>query len=520
MVDRPVLRNTLANLGGTLLHPVLSIVLVPFYVAYLGLEGYGLIGFFSVVLALLGVFTKGIGTALQKEVAVRHAADGGRLGTLVRSHEVVYAAVGLAIAAALVVLAFFLALRWVVTTTLSAAEIQVCLILIAVRVALALPQSVYQAALFGMERQVRANAILSGTVLVAAIASVIVVVVTRSIVAFYVSELAAAAAGLAALRIAAFGAVRHAAAGEEIQFDAGEVSRLWKFSAGMFWSHGIGLVLTQIDRVAISRLLPLSALGVFTAASAGGRVLGLASAPYLTAVFPRNCQIGRSGDLRRFTDDMLQHARVVAAIALILGVPLFFFAAEILHVWTRNTTIAAEGAAVLRWYVVANVALALASVFYQSELALNAPRFAAYFNTVALVWLPLSAWTLTRLHGVQGAAAAWAIFCLASWMWNFLVVGRLLTGGVRWRGRYALHIVTLTAPFVAAGFAARLLADRFLSGRPAAATALAATLTGVLFAFAYVQFFGLRPPRTARVLEPSSRETFRPDEGKDQECMN
>ena len=58
--------NTLANLSGELINAVLTILLVPFYIRYLGLEGYGLIGFFSALVALLGVFTSGVGAALMR----------------------------------------------------------------------------------------------------------------------------------------------------------------------------------------------------------------------------------------------------------------------------------------------------------------------------------------------------------------------------------------------------------------------------------------------------------------------
>ena len=49
-----LLKNSLANLAGQLLYPLLSILFVPLYIQYLGIERYGLVGFFSVLVALLG----------------------------------------------------------------------------------------------------------------------------------------------------------------------------------------------------------------------------------------------------------------------------------------------------------------------------------------------------------------------------------------------------------------------------------------------------------------------------------
>ncbi|RPI72540.1 MAG: hypothetical protein EHM45_22080, partial [Desulfobacteraceae bacterium] len=91
-----ILQNSLANFFGQFLAPILSILLVPFYIRYLGLEGYGLIGFFSMLITVLGIFTKGLGSALQREIATRSGIPEQRQGLrrLVHTFEVVYWIIG------------------------------------------------------------------------------------------------------------------------------------------------------------------------------------------------------------------------------------------------------------------------------------------------------------------------------------------------------------------------------------------------------------------------------------------
>lgn len=44
---------------------------MPFYLRHVGIEGYGLIGLIAMVVSVLGVFSKGLGSALQREFGRR-----------------------------------------------------------------------------------------------------------------------------------------------------------------------------------------------------------------------------------------------------------------------------------------------------------------------------------------------------------------------------------------------------------------------------------------------------------------
>src|SRR5690242_14901082 len=105
------LRNTLAHAAGQFVYPVLSLLLVPFYLRRLGLEGYGVIGFLTLLSTLLGVFTRGLGTALQREMARRDAdASGATLAPLLRLTEGLYWGIGALLAAGLLVASGFVTL--------------------------------------------------------------------------------------------------------------------------------------------------------------------------------------------------------------------------------------------------------------------------------------------------------------------------------------------------------------------------------------------------------------------------
>jgi len=61
--------NIIANISGTAFTALISIIFVPFYLKYIGAEGYGLIGIFASVQTVLYLLDSGLSTTLNREIA-------------------------------------------------------------------------------------------------------------------------------------------------------------------------------------------------------------------------------------------------------------------------------------------------------------------------------------------------------------------------------------------------------------------------------------------------------------------
>jgi len=62
-------RNLAANLVGNLWMPLLLVAVVPLYVELIGVEAFGLIGFFVTIQILLSQFDLGLSMTLNRELA-------------------------------------------------------------------------------------------------------------------------------------------------------------------------------------------------------------------------------------------------------------------------------------------------------------------------------------------------------------------------------------------------------------------------------------------------------------------
>jgi hypothetical protein len=69
--------NTLANYAGRFWLNLLSFLLVPVYLHYLGVEAYGLIGAFYAVISFINLLDLGLSTTVSREVALRKAVSDG-----------------------------------------------------------------------------------------------------------------------------------------------------------------------------------------------------------------------------------------------------------------------------------------------------------------------------------------------------------------------------------------------------------------------------------------------------------
>jgi O-antigen/teichoic acid export membrane protein len=469
-----LIRNTIANFVGQLLYPLLALALVPFYVRHVGIEGYGLIGLIAMIVSVLGVFSRGLGSALQREFGRRSATPEGcrSLPTLLRSFEVVYWLLGAALGVILAVVALSTGARWIRADTIPHETILTCLGLLALRVALAFPHSVYQSVFIGTERQLQGNVLNALLAVSSAAAGVAAILIFGSVVAVYAAESMLAGLFLLIFRARAFAVLPAVPAVFAVQ----EVRGLLGISTDLIWTNGIGLLITTLDRVVISAALPVAAFGIYTAASSVARAVGLGLNPFLTAAYPETCRTATIGSQQQQVDHLLQTAVVVAALGAAVTMPLAAFSADVLQLWLADAVLARAGAPVVSACALGSLAIGLATVLYQWQMATGATRYGVKFNTAALIWFPLILWLMVARFGLVGAALAWLTYSVAAWAYHIAVTFKPSGLGSAARLAYLRAVTMAVVPMAAIVTITRLVADRLLSASEGRLTVLFAAV--------------------------------------------
>src|SRR5258705_10176943 len=108
-------QNIIANIAGRGWAALMALAFVPLYIKFLGVEAYGLIGFFAMLQASFQVLDLGLSQTMNREMA-RYSTlpeKAGEARDLVRTMEVGYWAIGTFIGAAILASSPFIAGHWI-----------------------------------------------------------------------------------------------------------------------------------------------------------------------------------------------------------------------------------------------------------------------------------------------------------------------------------------------------------------------------------------------------------------------
>lgn len=405
---RTLRRNMTANFAGRVVPGLLTIAAVPPLVSILGAEAYGVIGVFAVLQVVLATLDVGLTTAATREIARNTAAD--RPGTVshlfVASLELVYWVVGAVIALVIGLLAEPIADDWLNPRELSRSEVELALVAAGIALGIRWPVSLYRGVLDGLQLQVRQNAV---TVAAAALrvggGLIVVAAVAPTITAFMVWQIVAAVLELLAMGAAARGALGGLVA--RPRFDLRVLREVWRYAAALNAVSAVALVLTQVDRVVISKWLPLEDLSHYTIALTATGVVPHVAAAVSAAVFPRFVDQLTRGDELSLLRTYSQATHAVAFIAAAVALPLAFFSEEVLRVWVNSDEVARASSDVLTLLAVAYLINALYVVPFGLGIATGRTRTALIANLVAAPIFAVAMIESVPRWGLDAAAALW-----------------------------------------------------------------------------------------------------------------
>ncbi|MFN2566682.1 MAG: lipopolysaccharide biosynthesis protein [Gemmatimonadaceae bacterium] len=405
-------RDTIANLVGRGWVALAALVFVPLYIKLLGVEAYGLVGFAATLQVGLSLLDVGLATTLNRELARMRAGGGAgtaqRQRDLVRTLEIIYWAAAAAIVAIVVLAAPAIAGRWLHPERLSTGSVEHAVRLMGITIALQFPFTLYEGGLLGIGRQVALNVLLvvGATLRFGAVVAVLVWV-SPTIEAFFLWQVAVSAVQTAAGGWLLWRSLPKAAARARYRRDL--LTDLWRFAAGMAGISLTAVVLTQMDKLVLSKLLTLSAFGYYTLATVAAGALYVLFLPLFQAVFPRFSQLVALGDAKALSALYHRSAQALAVLVLPAAAVLGLFSHEVMLLWTRSPEAAAATRVVVALFAVGTALNGLMNVPYALQLAAGWTRLAMYANLVAIAFLLPATVVLAARYGAVGAAIVWVV---------------------------------------------------------------------------------------------------------------
>lgn len=427
--------NLLANFAGLGLPTLLQLALVPVYIRLMGIESYGLIGFYVMLLTMMQVLDLGLCTTMNREMA-RYSTQpdmGDETRDFVRTLELVYWPLGIIAGGILVAMAPLIATRWINPGTLPVPVVKTSIVIMGGLAAAQFPITLYQGGLLGLQRQVLLNSVrIVGAVIGNGGAALILWLVSPTITAFLCWQLAVSSVQAIVLAVCLRRSLPPA--DRTPRFSSVLLRNVRRFAAGMSGITVSSLILSQMDKVILSKMLSLEMFGYYSLAVVVGNGLLILVTPVFNTVFPRFTFLAATGDENGLRELYHLGSQLMAVVIVPAALVVSMFAYELVFLWTGSPVTAAHVAPIVRIFVIGTALTGMMHLPYALQLAHGWTRIGLTINIALIIFLLPAIIVLTSRYGGTGGAAAWVLLnCVSMMIGVPLTHRRLLKGEAsRW----------------------------------------------------------------------------------------
>jgi O-antigen/teichoic acid export membrane protein len=404
-----VRQNLSANLISKLLSGLVNLACVPIFLRVLGVSGYGLIGVWALLETFANLLDLGLSPTMTREMAAssrdRESAD--QIRNLVRTLELGYWAIGTIIAAAIALAAPVIAKNWLHSNAVAQGSLHSLIVLIALLIFCRWPMSFYGGGLSGLERQV----LLSWVSLLFSLvrnfgAAVVIVLISPTIYAFFIWQLAINCVQTATLAALLWHCLP---AGSKPIPRLSLIHGIRRFAGGVTAVTLVSMVLTELDKLVISKQLSLEAFGYYSLAWQIAGSLYLISSPIFTALFPVLARHAGARDTRRLAATYHHAAQLISVLVLPAATTFIFLARQLIYAWTGSQQTASHTWLTASLLTAGTAFNCVVSIPYALQLAYAWTGLAFWTNLVStFVTVPLLI-LLTERFGGPGAASVWLL---------------------------------------------------------------------------------------------------------------
>lgn len=389
-----------------------SIVVLPYYIKYMGPEAYGLVGFFALLQALFSLLDFGLRPTISRQTA---QYNGGSLSALnfrqlFRSLHIIFSVVGLIGGVSLLLSSNYLANHWLNIENLNIRDVIFCLHVMAISVSLRWTTGLYRGVISGFERIIwlsRANA------LVATLRFPCVLIYMYffgfTVKSFFTYQLLVAFLELAIYASKCNSLLPKLLPRLSIGWSLRHIKPFLAFSTINAITAVIWVLITQLDKLVLSGILSLSDYGYFSLSVLVAAGIMQISTPISTAIMPRMARLEAEKDFDGIIKIYLNSTRLISIIVVTAGIVLASVSEQFLYAWTGDKVLANTAGPILQLYALGNAFLALSAFPYYLQYAKGKLKYHLIGNVLMIIiLLPCMIWA-AKNYGAIGAGWAWLI---------------------------------------------------------------------------------------------------------------
>ncbi len=400
-------KNITANFVGSVWQAIMGLAFVPIYIRYLGVESYGLIGIFALLQGWLALLDMGMTPTLTREMArfTGGAHDSQSIRDLLRTIEIISGIIAVAIVIVVWAASNWLASDWLRVEKLPVNLVAQAFTIMGVVTALRFIENIYRSSIVGLQRQVLFNVVAIIMSTLRGVGSIgILIWISPTIGAFFIWQGLLSIATVAVFAVVLYHALP---AVKSAHFSISALKNIWYFAAGMMAISFLAPILTQIDKIILSRMLTLEVFGYYALAATVVNALYVFPQPITAAFFPRFTELFALSDMAALKAAYHKGAQTVTVLMGTAAIILIVFGDMVIMLWTANPGLTNNITMLVMVLSIGTLLNGLVWIPYQMQLACGWTSLAVKATIVTIIVIIPAILLVVPKYGAIGAAWTW-----------------------------------------------------------------------------------------------------------------
>jgi O-antigen/teichoic acid export membrane protein len=449
------LKNNLsANFIGQIWSALMGLAFVPLYIKYLGIESYGMVGLFAVLWSFFSVLDMGLTPTLSREMARFTAGEHSpeSIRNLLRTFEVIVVIISAVITIGIVISSPWIVKLWVKTESLSSDMLERSVTIMGFIAGFRFIEIIYKSSLVGLQQQVILNVLNSILATIRAVGAIgVLACVSPTLDSFFYWQAINSLFTLLVFNFMVYRLIPIGSIKGEFSFSC--LRSVWRFAGGMLCISLLGLLLSQLDKLILSKFLTLSDFGYYSLASLVASTIGMLVGPVVQAWYPHLCELHVKDDKESLSRSFHLGAQLISVLVGTVAVILIIFSQTLLELWTQDSNLSHKTAHFVVLLSLGNLLNAMLWIPYQTQIAHGWSTLAVQMNLFSVVFItPIIFWA-TLDYGAVGAAWGWIGLNLCQLIIGEHFMFRRILIGEKWNW----YLKDLVAPVGSSFFVAYVL---------------------------------------------------------------
>ena len=404
-------KNFLAGVVSSCWGALVAVLAVPYYLKYLGVESYGLIGFFAMMQAMLSLLDMGLSPTMNREVA-RHSALNTikEARALLHTLTILYLGTAFFIGIGIYLSASYLSTNWLNAEAFDPTVLRNVIILMGVVIACRWPIGLYQGVLMGKQLILISSKM---NILMVSLSSAgaigVLAFLSPTIEAFFIWQALVGIFYLLIMRWVTWKVLGREGAGK---FNIRNLKNVWRFSIGMSGVAISSIVLLQLDKVLLSRLLTLNDFGLYSLAIVLASGLNILVTPLFNVIFPSFSGLVAKNQPKKILQIYKTGAHLFSGVIFSLAFSVAFYSHEIVYLWVHDLNIANKISPLVSVLIIGGAINGIMIFSYALQLAYGLTNVTLVIILSLIIFYAPATYIFVNIYGMLGGGYAWLVLNL------------------------------------------------------------------------------------------------------------